>query len=591
MHNDIIGVRKTEEEPSSIRSSFYDLAILWSQVGGENRKARAAILCVMMLLNMVLEIVGVGIIFSVISLMMDGQDGSLLQLQWIKLDDLLGTDPSHHVTIALVLLVVLFTLKAVLQGLVAASVASFSYKLQADLARMLYANYLNQPYEFHLVRNSEKLINTINNEARDAASSINNILSSIAELCVAIGLGVFLISISPLTGIAIALIAASVGAIIIRQNRTRLERWGHLMRQHQAMKMQSLRQGFDGYKEIRLRGFMGRAVDAFDKHNVAYTDAGSHFVSLGAVPRLWMEWVAIVGFALAVFMLNTLSQSYQSMLPYLGTIAAGAFRLLPSLSRIVNGMQNLRYFAPTVSNVVEEIRAKPSALPTASEVDIKFANDIAFEKLSYVYPDTNRPVLNEFSARILPGTLVGIVGPSGAGKSTFIDLLLGFIQPTKGHVTVDGLVINTGTANWQQRIGYVPQSIFVMDDTLRRNIAFGVPDEVIDDQRITEVLRAVHMESLLSDNLEGLQLHLGDRGLRLSGGQRQRIAIARALYQRPEILVVDEGTSGLDSATETSILKTIRSLRGTMTIIVASHNPNALVEFDQIIMIRSHVSC
>jgi ATP-binding cassette, subfamily B, bacterial PglK len=585
MQNAISGDHSMDLPQRSIASALRDLADLWQHVGGEKRRSRAVFLLGLMLLSMALEIIGVGTVFSVVSLMLSEGGGSLAQSQWAYLDRIMGTRAEQHVAIALIVLVLLFTLKAVLQAFVAMRIASFSYKLQADLARALYATYLKQPYEFHLVRNSEKLINTINNEARDAATAINSVLSLIAELFVALGLGLVLVSISPLIGIAIAAIAVGAGVIIIRQNRARLARWGQLMRDHQALKMQSLRQGFDGYKEISLRGFQDGAVASFDTHNIAHTNAGRHFVSLSTLPRLWMEWLGIVGFAAAALVLNTGSHSYQSLFPYLGMIAAAAFRLLPSLSRIVGGLQNLRYFAPTVYNVTAELKSIAAARPDATTTQIGFSHDIAFEAVCYIYPLTDAAVLDGFTTSISRGSLVGIVGPSGSGKTTFIDLVLGFIKPTQGSVMADGISIQTAMADWQRRIGYVPQSIFVMDDTLRRNIAFGIPDHQIDDDRVMEALRATQLSPGICNGKAGLDLHLGDRGTRLSGGQRQRVAIARALYQRPEILVVDEGTSALDAETEIGVMATLRALRGAMTVIVASHSANTLDGFDQIIQI------
>jgi ATP-binding cassette, subfamily B, bacterial PglK len=564
-------------------SFFNDLKALWLHINDRKRRRSAIVLLASMFVGMVLELAGVGTIFSAITILLGDSGGALAVAMRSALNKSLGVEQTHLVTFAMVALVLLFTLKVLFQTHVVKSVAKFSYNLQADLSRELYANYLNQPYEYHLLRNSERLINTVNNEARDAAATVNSTLTLFAEVLVALGLGAILVLVSPAIGLAIAAIAVAAGVMMIRHNRARLVKWGQLAREHQALRMKSLRQGFDGYKEIRLRGLVNTAVADFDVNNQANTNAARHFAALNVLPRFWMEWLGVAGLAAVVLALEFKAPGNGSVLPLLGLIGAVAFRLLPSLSRIVGGLQTLRFYAPTLHNIASELNAQ--AIPESEKPSgkIYFAKEITFSKVSYVYPGSNSAVIKDFSVRIPHGTFVGMVGPSGAGKSTVINLLLGFIEPTSGAVTVDGLPISAGIADWQHRIGYVPQTVFIADDTLRRNIAFGSSDSEIDDANVLAALAAAQLDLSSQNTAKSLDLQLGDRGARLSGGQRQRIAIARALYFKPELLVLDEGTSALDVETETGIMATLHTLRGSMTIIVASHRASALAGSDQII--------
>jgi ATP-binding cassette, subfamily B, bacterial PglK len=564
-------------------SFFNDLKALWLHINDRKRRRSAVILLVSMFFGMVLELAGVGTIFSAITILLGDNGGTLAVAMRTTLSRFFGVDQTRLVAFAMITLVLLFTLKVLFQTHVVNSVAKFSYSLQADLSRELYANYLNQPYEYHLLRNSERLINTVNNEARDAATTVNSTLTLFAEVLVAMGLVAILVLVSPAIGLAIAAVTVAAGIMMIRHNRLKLANWGQLAREHQALRMKSLRQGFDGYKEIRLRGLVNTAVADFDVNNQANADAARHFAALSVLPRFWMEWLGVAGLAAVVLALEFKAPGNRSVLPLLGLIGAVAFRLLPSLSRIVGGLQTLRFYAPTLHNIAHELNAQTAQESEKPAGKVPFANEIAFHKVSYVYPKNEDAVVRDFSLRIPQGTFVGVVGPSGAGKSTVINLLLGFVEPTTGTVTVDGLPISTGIADWQSRIGYVPQTVFIADDTLRRNIAFGSADIEIDDARVLAALAAAQLDLSSQNTGNSLDVQLGDRGVRLSGGQRQRIAIARALYFKPELLVLDEGTSALDVETETGIMNTLRALRGSMTIIVASHRASALAGSDQII--------
>ncbi|MEQ1688099.1 MAG: ABC transporter ATP-binding protein [Sphingopyxis sp.] len=574
-----------DEGQASAHSFLGGVRALWLRIGNGRRRRGIVILLGAMVTATVLEMVGIGLVFSAISLLFGQYDGSLMA-QIIGQFAVHAGFAQHQLTqIAIIALIVLFAGKAVFQATVATRVARFTATLQADLSRVLYATYLRRPYSFHLTRNSEQMINTINNEARDVALAINGLLMLIAELFVALGLGLLLLAVAPTIGLVIAGIAMGAGVVMVRYYRERVARWGRLMRHHQALKMQTLRQGFDSYKDIILRGAEAEAIARFDLDNLANTDAAHRFIALASFPRLWLEWLGVAALAALILLFGESAATAQSAFPLMGLIVATAFRLLPSASRIVGGLQNLRFFAPTLYHIAAELAPDAEVVRGAAAGKADFSSDIVFESVSFAYSQDSRPVIEGFAARIESGTMVGIVGASGVGKSTFVDLLLGLIQPASGRILIGDVLINQCLDDWQRSIGFVPQTIVMTDDTLRRNIAFGVANDAIDDARVLAALAAAQVGSLLDECAEGLDTRLGDRGARLSGGQRQRVAIARALYVAPKLLVIDEGTSALDAQSGADIMATVRALRGAMTIIMVSHDATASQGFDQIIKV------
>jgi ABC-type multidrug transport system fused ATPase/permease subunit len=259
------------------------------------------------------------------------------------------------------------------------------------------------------------------------------------------------------------------------------------------------------------------------------------------------------------------------MIPVLGLFAAAAFRLLPSVNRLVTGMQGVRFTAAVVDSLYADLMLPRPHASERSVVPLSFSDELVIDALSYRYPLASSNAVDGVSLRIPHGSSIGLIGGSGAGKSTLVDVILGLLTPTSGRVLVDGIDIQSNIRGWQSIIGYVPQTIFLADDTLRRNVAFGLPEELIDDDAVRRALRAAQLESFVAELPEGWNTGVGERGVRLSGGQRQRIGIARALYHDPQVLVLDEATSALDTETEAGVMADVEALHGAKTLIIVAH--------------------
>jgi ATP-binding cassette subfamily C protein len=300
-----------------------------------------------------------------------------------------------------------------------------------------------------------------------------------------------------------------------------------------------------------------------------------------------VETVFVCGL-LAVSLLLTLKNG-AAALPLLGLYAYAGFRVIPSANRIMMYVTELRYSRAWIHDLRADLAALPALEPPSGPAaiePIRFARAVVLEHVSYGYEGESEPVLTDVDLAIARGESIGIVGPSGAGKSTLVDLLLGLLTPTKGRITVDGRDIAGALRSWQRHIGYVAQEPFVLDDTIRRNVAFGIADAQIDERRVTTALRLAQLADFVDGLPDGLDTLLGERGTRLSGGQRQRVAIARALYDEPEVLVFDEATSALDTPTERELIAALEALRGVKTLVVIAHRLTTVRRCDRLAVLR-----
>jgi ABC-type multidrug transport system fused ATPase/permease subunit len=277
-----------------------------------------------------------------------------------------------------------------------------------------------------------------------------------------------------------------------------------------------------------------------------------------------------------------------SIVPTLGLFAAAAFRLMPSVSRVLASVQAVRYAMPVINTLHEELKlAAPEPAIRTTDQGRRFYREIRLTDVAYSYPGADTPALHGLTLAIKKGESVGFIGSSGSGKSTLVDVILGLLPPSNGSVLVDGQDIQEQLRTWQDQIGYVPQSIYLTDDTLRRNVAFGIPDEHIDDAAVQRAIRDAQLEEFVGGLPNGVESIVGERGIRLSGGQRQRIGIARALYHDPSVLVMDEATSALDATTESGVMEAVTALRGSKTILIVAHRLTTVGQCDRIYRLES----
>jgi ABC-type multidrug transport system fused ATPase/permease subunit len=348
------------------------------------------------------------------------------------------------------------------------------------------------------------------------------------------------------------------------------------------MSIQHIQQGLGGVKDVKLLGREAYLVSQFQVHAVGSAHAARSQTTLQALPRLWLELLAVGGLTALIAIMIGQGKATQDMLPVVALFAAAAFRFLPSVNRVLGAVQGIRYQRPVVDALHGEIQLMSGDVDTAGALPVSFDETLALEGVSFRYPGAEAWALRDVSLTIERGTSVGFVGTSGAGKSTLVDVVLGLLNPDTGAVKIDGRDIRSNLRGWQDQIGYVPQSIFLTDDTLRRNVAFGIPDEQIDESAIEYAVASAQLDSFVKALPDGLDTVVGERGTRLSGGQLQRIGIARALYHNPGVLVMDEATSALDTETERGVMEAVRALRGEKTLLVVAHRTSTVEHCDYV---------
>jgi ABC-type multidrug transport system fused ATPase/permease subunit len=479
---------------------------------------------------------------------------------------------SKLITTAMLGLVGVYLFKNLYLAFLAWWQTRFAFGVQAQLSQRLFTTYLRQPYTFHLQRNSAQLIRNVTAEVSLFTS--NALLPGmllLTEILVLLGISILLLLVEPLGALIVVLVLGGAAWGFYRSTRARISQWGKERQYHDGQRLQHLQQGLGGAKDVKLLGRESDFLVQYRVHNTQSARVGRFQSTLQQLPRLWLELLAVTGLALLVLSMLAQGREMTSIVPTLGLFAAAAFRLMPSVNRILTAVQSLRYGLPVINILREELKLtapEPDGLRSNNAV---FRNEIRLTNITFTYSGAHAPALNNLSIRIQKGESVGFIGASGSGKSTLVDVILGLLTPNVGHVEVDGKDIEENLRSWQDQIGYVSQSIFLTDDTLRRNVAFGLPSEQIDDAAVQRAIKAAQLDEFVTILPDGLETMVGERGIRLSGGQRQRIGIARALYHDPVVLVLDEATSALDAATERGVMQAVTALQGNKTIIIVAH--------------------
>lgn len=438
------------------------------------------------------------------------------------------------------------------------------------LSVALLDRYLRLPYSYHLRRNSSELI-------RNANESVLAILGHVlmpsvrilAQGSIVVGLGVVLLITAPMATILAAAVLAPTTQLVMRTVRPRIVALGATSQRERGRSLQLLQQSLHGFRDITVLGRQDHFVAAFRRSRHVIARTRYLRAVLGNLPRLVIEAVT-VGMVAVFIVTATLAGEGAGSLAVVGLFAYAALRLMPALNSITVDLNELRYGRAAIDAVRADLNEPlPPTLPSVEP--LTFRDRLVAEELSFTYPDAPGPTLRGINLTLKQGSSLGIVGPTGAGKSTLVDLLVGLSTPTTGRITVDGVDMLGNEAAWHRNLGMVSQEVFLLDDTLRGNIALGVPGEEIDEEALHEAVELAQLTDFLTTLPDRLDTWVGERGTRVSGGQRQRIAIARALYPRPSVLVFDEGTSALDNVTEAALTDAIKRLRGDHTIITIAH--------------------
>jgi ABC-type multidrug transport system fused ATPase/permease subunit len=461
---------------------------------------------------------------------------------------------------------------------------TFVYSAQREISLELFRRYLAKDYRFHLETNSSVLIRNLVSEVTNFCSFfLMPMLNLITETLVILALLTLIFLIEPKGTLFLVVILGALVFLFVKATNRVVGRWGKKRLQAEEEKLRHLQQGFGGIKEILLSGKLEFFLRRFHIPNKLSGLMIKREYIFQYVPKLGVEVIAIFGLISMCLFLLAQGESNQKVMHMLGLMATAGFRMIPSFSRILNNLQSVRYGWPSVDMLKSEflegrfaqetniIQSDESPLPAK----VVFDQEFRLSEISFSYGEGSN-VLEEVDLVIKKGEVIGLCGESGSGKSTLANLILGLIEPDSGCLLIDGKKVEgSEIKSWQTLIGYVPQEVYLLDDTIRRNVAFGLENEEIDDQRVFAVLEMAQLKEFVAGKPYGLDSIIGERGAKLSGGQRQRLGIARALYGNPQVLILDEATSALDQKTESEFLQTLKPLLGKVTILMIAHRRSA----------------
>lgn len=481
-----------------------------------------------------------------------------------------------------------FILRGILKIAVSYARARIVHNAGAHLASRLVEGYLSWPYAVHLRRTSSELIRNAHQATQEVISSVvMPLIRLAAELVLVAGMLTVLIWITPGATALAVLVIGSVSIVLLLIVQPRLKRIGQTYHRESQFTLKSLQQSLHGIRDIKILGAEVHFAREYGRSRLKMARSRYLQALVAQLPPVIIE-TALFGFIISFFAIAIIQGgAAQETLSVLGLFGYVGLRLLPSLQQIIQGLNNLKYASAPVADLHADLWSVEELTPRSQPVDpLPFNEELVVQDLVFRYEGTDEDVLRSVNLRLQPGMQLGICGPTGGGKTTLIDVISGLLEPTSGTVLVDGKSIHDWPREWQRNLGIVPQMVFLLDDSVRRNIALGLPDSSIDNDALYEALELAQLGAFVRSLPDGLDTVVGERGIRVSGGQRQRIAIARALYRRPSVLIFDEGTSALDNATEALLMEAIERLRKSHTVILIAHRLSTVRNCDLVAFIE-----
>lgn len=556
-----------------------------------NRKEKIQLILLLFAIGLttVLELVGVVAIMPFVNVVMDPDTiGKTPYLKWIY--EFLGFR-TINMFIALlgILLILIYIIKNVCVTYMYYLQYAFTFNTQKKLSGRMLKCYLSQPYIFHLQNNSADLIRNINIDIMMMFQAVISMLGLIAELAVCAILGLYLLIQDKSIALGVVTVFGLFILLFAKRYKNYLKKIGEEDRYYSAGIVKWLHQSFGGMKETKIAGKEDYFLRNFNENYGGWSDREKMYRLLHVAPRPVMEMVCVSAL-LGIIVLKLLNGTQSSyFISTVSVFAVAAFRLLPSINRIVSNFGSMTFNMPAFDAVYRDLKEieELQQVSTKKEIEKKsivFKEIIELKSISFTYPTAETAVFENISLSLKKRQSIALVGPSGAGKTTLADIILGILKPDRGEITVDGVSIEENPAGWREKLGYIPQSIYLMDDTIKGNILYG--NEDADDKRLWEVLEEAQLKDFVLSLENGLDTVIGENGVRLSGGQRQRIGIARALYSNPDILVLDEATSALDHETEEAVMDAINRLSGSKTLIIIAHRLSTIENCDMVYEVK-----
>lgn len=565
----------------------------------EQQKSRMKLLVVMMVIAACLETMSVSLILPIATVLTNPSsiegDGIVAVLYRV-----LGCQSVQQFAIVMLVAILLaFIAKNGFLFIQTKMQLDFVYDNQFETSRKMMINFMKRPYEYYLNAETAVIQRNITSDVNNMYAMVLSILQLMSEFVVCFFLGTYLVIQDAVMFFVIGGLLVSVLLVIKVVLKPIMVRAGKENQDYYSGLFKWINQAVTGIKEIKIANKESYFISEYAKCGNGYVQAVKKYSLYNNVPKLLIETICIAGFVVYMLIAFAMGRDMESVIVSISAFAVAALKLLPSANRINNQLTNIAYFEPFFYGASDNLQADISdktivydaGAYTGEETIEKLPvhKEILLKDICYKYPNTDKYIFDHMDMQIPIGQSVGIVGTSGSGKTTVVDILLGLLDMERGTITADGADVNTpqNYPGWLSNVGYIPQTIFMLDSDIRHNVAFGVPDELIDDDKVWRALKEAQLDTFVKTLPKGLSTEIGERGIRLSGGQRQRIGIARALFNDPEVLVLDEATSALDNGTEAAIMESVNSLHGKKTLIIIAHRLQTIEKCDMVYRVEN----
>ena len=559
-----------------------------NKILNQNQKKRMFILFFMLLVGMIFEVLGIGLLLPIITSIINPE--KIMGYSIIK-DLVLFLNIKSEVEFvkySLLFLILVYLIKSIYLLFLSYFQNNFISKLTVDTSDLLFENYLNKSYIYHLNRNSSELIKNFQVEITGFGNYLVSYLQLLTESVLALSVIFTLLYIEFTATILVMFFFFILSYLFHQFAKKKSERWGSLRALNDSEISKVIIEGLSGIKEILILGRKSFFKRKLIQLNEIKADLSVKSMTIRQVPRFYLELLSVISLVVFIYFLLINDKNLDSILITLGVFVGATFRLLPSINRILSSLQNIKYYKSSLDIISLELKGVHKNLNKNEnlEGEIDFKKSLELKHISFSYND-NKPILENINFKINKGELVGIIGESGAGKTTLINIIVGLLTQNSGKIFLDGNELDEMNLNlWRSKIGYVPQDVYLIDDTIENNIAFGVEHNKINSENIDEAIEKSQLRTFIDQLPKGKNTIVGERGVQISGGQRQRIGIARALYNNAELLLLDEATSALDVETEANFMEAVSELKGNKTVLIITHRVSSLENCNKLFKIE-----
>lgn len=488
------------------------------------------------------------------------------------------------------LLLTFFILKNTYISVVEYYRSNFVFNTQHNLRTRLFQSYLQAPFTFHLDRNISELLNKTNAEIRRLITGVLiPSLKMVLNTFITLSIFILLIVADPVITLISFLLLSAISYLFFKIIRKKTHEYGHQEKKYRVLMVKQMIEALSSLKSAIVHGKRPYFYNSFSDSSHKTSVAGRYNEFAKGVTKPFIETMAVLSIITIILMLFWQEKSMESIASLLTLFGVSFLKIMPSFRQAINDFADIKYNYMLIDPIYNDLKLlEPHTKKSKSKntTEINFQKSIELRNVTFKYPDASANALEDINLQISKGSSVAFVGATGAGKSTLVDLLLGLLHPTSGQIAVDDIDIHSNLPSWLKHVGYVPQEIFLMDDTIANNVAFGIAEDQIDQEKLRTAINSAQLELMVEQLPDGIQTKVGDRGMRLSGGQRQRIGIARALYHQPQVLIMDEATSALDNTTEKVLMQSIENLRKNYTLITIAHRLSTIRNCDKIYFIK-----